>query len=163
MEVSIFGIGNILIGDDGFGSRFAQIYKKEIEAIKPGEIEVVDMGAHTIEAIDYLRDHPEIKHLYFIDVINIPKAKDEIIVLDKEELTNKPKSRIVMSNHSGGISEILETSEFMGDLPENIKLIGITPFNMETGMELSPEAKARLEKIKNFLIQDIQSNLSISN
>lgn len=162
MKVSIFGIGNILIGDDGFGSRFAQLYKEELEAIQPGEIEVIDMGAHTIEAIDYLRDNPEIEHLYFIDVINIPKAQDEIIVMDKEELTNKPKSRIVMSNHSGGISEILETSEFMGSLPANIKLIGITPFNMETRMELSNEAKERLEKIKNFLVEDIKKSLSTS-
>ncbi len=161
MEVCVFGIGNILIGDDGFGSRFAQNYKNEIESLKPGSIEVIDMGAHTIEAIDYLKDHLECKYLYFIDITNAHKLDDEIIVLDKEALTNKPKSRIVMSEHSGGISEILETSEFMGCLPPHIQLIGVRPFNMETGMSLSHEVEGKMEKIRDFLVADIKKNLNL--
>jgi hydrogenase maturation protease len=151
-----------LIGDDGFGSRFAQNYKDEIESLKPGSIEVIDMGAHTIEAIDYLKDHLECQYLYIIDIINTQKSNEDIIVLEKEDLTNQPKSRIVMSNHSGGVSEILETSEFMGCLPQHIQLIGAKPFNMETGMSLSHEVERHMEKIRDFLVTEIKKNLNLA-
>jgi hydrogenase maturation protease len=157
--VYIFGIGNILMGDDGFGSLFAQRYGQEIEALFPRQVKVVDVGTHTIPVLDLLRG---CTYLIFIDTLTFnqqpgesPKIKDkdnEFIVLDKDFLTDFGKNKVIMSSHSGGIQEIMQAAELISILPEKIQLIGVKPVDISTQVGLSPSLEPKLPKLKEYLI-----------
>lgn len=156
-KICIFGMGNILLSDDGFGSIFAQKYKKEIEDIAPDLIHVYDMGAHDFDGLMYLEN---CTHLYFIDIIKLNGVQDGVILMNQEELLENPKSAVIMSTHSGGIQEILNTAEWMGILPENIKLIGAQPENLETGMGLSAKMENMLLPVYKYLYRELDSIIS---
>ncbi len=142
MQICVFGMGNILLSDDGFGSHFAVRYKTELEELWPGHIRVIDMGAHDLDGLNFL-DGCDV--LYFIDVIR--SDSDELIYLGRDELLENPESPIVMSTHSGGIQEILHTAEWMGILPAQIHLIGVRPYSLATSMSMTQQAAVRLPEV----------------
>lgn len=152
--ILILGIGNILIGDDGFGSAFAIRYKKELEALAPGKIRVIDLGAHVLEALDYL---PGTRYLFFVDAVHLRNGEEnKIYIIEKDNLLNQPKSKIVMSSHSDGIQEILNTAEWTEVMPQEVKLYGVLPHSFDQGMELSPTLESMLDPVKNELIKELK-------
>ncbi len=157
--IKIFGIGNILLGDDGFGSTFVTRYKAQLEALAPQQIEVRDIGAHTIEAVSYLDD---CEYLFIVDALKVKDGeKNQIYILNKDDMIDQPKSKIVMSSHSDGVQEILNTAEWTGVLPKYIKLYGAITESFDHGIALSPHLEEKMEPIKDMIVQEIKQILAL--
>jgi hydrogenase maturation protease len=141
MKISVVGIGNLLIGDDGVGIHAVQMLSS---MSLPDHVEVHDADSNTfllLEAIDG-RDKAIIIDAY-------EKGEEpgtiEKFVIDPEAL---PDADIKLSLHDMDFFEGLRmgrTAEFK--LPEEIVVIGVEPESLDAGMELSLKVKAALPKV----------------
>ncbi len=150
--VKVLGVGNILMKDEGFGVRFVERYKEEIESLFSDKVEVVDGGTQTLPLLHYIENA---SHLFIIDVVK--KSRDDqdpgdIVFFTKDEIMSSLKSRIKITSHSGGIHELLATAEFESTIPDEIELIGIIPEDMSKGLEISETLKNKMQALRDVLI-----------
>ena len=56
--------------------------------------------------------------------------------------------------HQIGILEVVHLSELIGETPETT-IIGVEPKSLDMGMELSPEVKAKLSRIIELVLEEV--------
>jgi hydrogenase maturation protease len=141
MKISIVGIGNLLMGDDGVGIHAVQLLNS---MSLPEHVEVHDCDTNAfllLEAIDG-KDKAII-----IDAYKNGGEPGTIkrFVIDPENL---PEGDMKLSLHDMDFFEGLKMG-LIADfkLPKEIVVIGVEPERMEVGVELSPKVKAALPKI----------------
>ena len=149
MKVLIFGAGNLLLSDEGFGVHF--IRHLQDWYLFPHEIELFDGGTLGIMVSHMLEDADIV---YLVDVIEAKGAPGEIHRFEKNDfmLGTLP---IKMSPHQIGIQEILALSEIRERCPEMITLLGVIPSTYEAGVELSPTLAAKLPELSEMLIEEL--------
>ncbi|WP_456396685.1 HyaD/HybD family hydrogenase maturation endopeptidase [Desulfurobacterium sp.] len=150
-KIGVMGVGNILLGDEGFGVHFIEYFKRKYEV--PENVELIDGGTAGIflsPLIDY------IKKLIIIDVVAVDAEPGSIFTYDKEDffIDNLP---LKLSPHQIGLQEVLLLNDIKGSCPEYIKLIGIVPASLEPDTELSPILKERLKDVEKLVIKELKS------
>ena len=149
MRVLIFGAGNLLLSDEGFGVHF--IRHLQDRYLFPPEIELFDGGTLGIMVSHMLEDADIV---YLVDVIEASGAPGDIYRYEKDDfmLGTLP---VKMSPHQIGIQEILALSEIRERCPEKITLLGIIPHSYEAGVELSPALALKLPVLSEMLIEEL--------
>jgi hydrogenase maturation protease len=141
MRISVVGIGNLLIGDDGVGIHAVE---KLSSMNLPSHVEVHDADSNAIlllEAIDG-RDKAIIIDAY--ETGAAPGTIKEFIV-DTDAL---PESDVKLSLHDMGFFDGIRMGQTAGiKLPKEIVVIGVEPGSLEGGMELSPKVEEALPKV----------------
>lgn len=141
MKISVVGIGNLLIGDDGVGIHAVEMLGS---MNLPSHVEVHDADSNMfllLEAIDG-RDKAII-----IDAYENGSEPGTIkkFVIDTDAL---PDTDIKLSLHDMGFFDGLKMGQTADiKLPKEIVVIGVEPERLEAGMELSSKIKAVLPKI----------------
>jgi hydrogenase maturation protease len=141
-KILVAGIGNRLIGDDGFGPRVVDLLSvKDM----PENVEVRDFGTAGMTIATDLADY------------------DAVIFIDSADHEGEPgslhKSRLVVEEgvadvgelarltlHEAGLEGLLRFSKSIETLPDDIFLIGCKPKILGPSLDLSPEVEAALEK-----------------
>ena len=149
MKTLIFGAGNLLLSDEGFGVHVIRHLKEQY--VFPNEVELYDGGTLGIMVAHILEDA---ELVYLVDVIDAFGVPGEIRRYEKVDflLGTLP---IKMSPHQIGIQEILCLSELRERCPERITLFGIIPELYEAGVELSPTLAAKLPVLSGMLVEDL--------
>ncbi len=148
-QVLILGVGNILMGDEGIGVRVVERFREIYDT--PEGVEVVDGGTLGFELLGFLEN----KDLVIIVDAFQKKGTHagEVVLIDLDKEPNFYRDRI--SPHQIGISDLLNLAFVSNSMPNSIKLVGIVPYNIDPGLELSKEALEGVEKaiivIKNLL------------
>ena len=142
MQIAIVGLGSILMGDDGVGPYALKVLEGRWEF--PEEVNIVEMGT----------PGPEFGHVLLewdrLIVIDSVKAKDEpgeIKLYDRDQILSLPAPQR-MSPHDPSLRDALLTSDFVGEGPKEVVLIGVVPAKVEMGTELSPEVAAALPEVE---------------
>jgi len=130
-RVLVLGVGNILLSDEGAGVR---VVEKLLEggSFSP-LVELIDGGTMGLELLPYL---DEKSHLYIVDAIQSPEAPGTLLVQELDDPPAYFRQRI--SPHQIGLSELLAVAAMQDSLPRFVKLVGIVPLDLSTGLELSP-------------------------
>jgi hydrogenase maturation protease len=159
--IKILGVGNILYGDEGFGSHFSIKYKQELESLYKNQVEVIDGGVHSIPLIPLIEGA---KYLIIVDALkpNPDTTPGQIFVFDKEDLLIPYTSRVLMTSHDGGVWELLEVATLMDKLPEHINLVAIVPQDLSTRLGLSPLLQQKLEVVKQKVVELIENFIASS-
>ncbi len=143
----ILGVGNLLLGDEGFGVHVIREFEKRY--IIPPEVEVVDGGCLGFRLLDYLRG----KELaLMVDVVAEEAPPGTLRVFEDGELARfeavKPHSP-----HEVSLIEALKFAEFAGVVPRKLKILAAVPEDISPGIKLSsalqkvlPEALSWLER-----------------
>jgi len=141
MRISVVGIGNLLIGDDGVGIHAVQ---KLSSMNLPDNVEVHDADSNTILLLEAIEGRDK---AIIIDAYEKGDKPGTItkFVIDPENL---PDADIKISLHDMGFFDGIRMGQTADvKLPKEIVVIGIEPGSLEAGMELSPKVKAALEKV----------------
>ena len=125
----ILGIGNILLGDEGFGVHVAQGLQ-EIDL--PSHIRVREGG---VSGFNLLGELDGVERLLVVDVM-IMDQPPGYLRLFKPGSNIEPGKRIV-SFHQMGVIELIQIWSLLGYEPELFFLV-TQPGKMECSMELSP-------------------------
>jgi hydrogenase maturation protease len=146
MKTLILGAGNLLLSDEGFGVHFIR-YLQEHYSL-PDSVEVFDAGTLGLMAGHKLE---EAERVYIVDVVAAPGEPGTCVRYCKEDFLLK-QIPLKLSPHQVGIQEMLLVSSLRGRCPEELFLLGIIPYSVEPGTELSPLLQRRLPEIADQLV-----------
>jgi hydrogenase maturation protease len=149
MKTLIFGAGNLLLTDEGFGVHFIQYLQKHYNF--PQGVELYDGGTLGIMVTHMLEDAD---HVYLVDVIDAKGEPGDIYRYEKDDFM-LGKLPIKLSPHQIGIQEVLTLSDFRGRCPEKVSLFGVIPHSYDAGVELSPLLAGKLPGLAELVVDEL--------
>ena len=129
-EVTILGIGNIILRDEGFGVRVAEYLDKHYEF--PDNVQIVDGGTLGIELTQYVTGTEK---LLVIDSINGGAEPGTTFRFHNDDVMEHFQDKL--SAHEVGIQDVLGLLTVTGHKIADVVVIGAQPYDVEAGVELS--------------------------
>ena len=133
----VIGLGNPLMGDDGVG--LVVLEKLAAQTFAP-PVEFVDGGTW---GLALLPDVERAGALLLLDAVNGDGAPGAVYVLGAEEIPRFLAAKL--SPHQVDVRELLALAELRGELPADLRVVGVQPAATAYGDGLSPEAAAAVE------------------
>ena len=149
-EITILGIGNIILSDEGFGVRVVEYLQKNFDF--PDNVALIDGGTLGIELTQFITGT---KKLLIIDSIDGDKAPGTIFHLVGEEIKKHFSEKI--SAHEIGIQDVLTMLELTGKTIPEVVVIGAQPFSLEAGVELTPQMQKLMPVIAEKALEILKS------
>jgi hydrogenase maturation protease len=155
---AIFGIGNLLMGDDGIGPAVARYLETHYEFL---DVVIEDLGTPGLDLPSYLMDHDRV---IFIDAVAADAPPGSIVTYTREEIVAvAPGIRI--SPHEPTINDALLVLDFAGKAPSEVTLIGVVPERVDGGVGLSDVVAAAIPIVAEViaaLVEDSRPRLYAS-
>jgi hydrogenase maturation protease len=151
MQTLIFGAGNLLCSDEGFGVHFIKYleehyrFEEDVELYDGGTLGI--MVTHLLEEAD---------RVFLIDVVDAPGEPGDVYRYEKEEFL-LGRLPIKMSPHQIGIQEVLTLSDLRGRTPDQVSLFGIIPLSYDAGVELTPLLEGKLAGLAEMVVNELQA------
>lgn len=150
-EITVLGIGNTILSDEGFGVRIVEYLKKNYDF--PESVALIDGGTLGVELQHFIVGTQK---LLIIDSIDGGVEPGKIFHLHGNEILKHFTQKI--SAHEIGIQDILTMLEITDKKIPVVELIGAQPYSLEAGVELTPQmqklvpifAKKALEILKSW-------------
>jgi hydrogenase maturation protease len=136
VKVRVLGMGNVLMGDDGFGPFVVRSMEAAYEC--PAGVEFIDIGTPGLDLTPYLL---EVDAVIFVDTVSSPGAPGELRLYDREHILKHPP-QMRAGPHDPALKEALLTVAAAGAGPSQVTLIGVIPQWVATGLVLSPCVQA---------------------
>jgi hydrogenase maturation protease len=137
-RILILGIGNLLMGDEGFGVHLAQRLAAEEW---PEGVDVEDGGTAGFQLMNFLDDYPKI---ILIDAALEPDRAGEVRLIQPRFSKDYPKA---LSTHDIGLKDLLDGLQFLGRMPEvHLFVVSISDVS-SLHIGLSPTAETLLPKV----------------
>lgn len=133
-EVTILGVGNVILRDEGFGVRVAEYLDAHYDF--PESVQVIDGGTLGIELTQYVTGT---KKLLVIDSINGGQAPGTRFHFHNDDIMAHFQDKL--SAHEVGIQDVLVLLTVTGRKIPEVVVLGAQPYDLEAGVELSPEMK----------------------
>lgn len=150
MTVRVLGLGNVLMGDDGFGPYAARVMDAFYEM--PEGVEVIDVGTPGLDLTPFLLDADV---AIFLDTIKVAGEPGDVRTFTRPEiLKHAPQPRL--SPHDPGIKEALLTVEAAGAGPSDVLFIGVVPQSVEMGVHLSEPVRAAVARAIGVAIAELE-------
>lgn len=135
-NVYVLGLGNVLMGDDGFGPAVIRAFEASYDA--GPDVEVIDLGTPGLDLTPWLADAD---HVVIVDTVKAPLAPGALRIYDKSDLMREaPFART--GPHDPGVKECVFTLEFAGRAPAHITIVGAVPSAVGMSLELSDAVSA---------------------
>ncbi len=162
MSIAVFGIGNILLSDDGVGVHAVNKLVSEYQF--PGNVELIDGGTKGLDLLPLFENRDRV---LIIDAANFKKEPGTIDKVEGDRIPSFLSSKL--SVHQIGLPDMLFAAKLMDIMPSDICLIGIQPLSMETSAEMSDLISSKmgalisrvLEKLKEWGVEAIPVKASI--
>lgn len=148
-DVLILGIGNPLMGDDGFGIRVVELLA-EIEL--PSNVKVEEAGLPGWGLPSWLEGWSKV---ILVDAVRMGQAPgswkrfrpSEIQVVMEDD---------ALSLHQPDLACGLALAQALGFLPEDLLLYGIEPVSVYPGAGLSSQVCASLPEVVRNILEDVE-------
>ncbi len=149
MNIAIFGIGNILLSDDGIGIHIINRLKEDYEF--PESIEIIDGGTKGLDLLPLFENRDKV---LFIDAANFKKEPGTIGTIEGDKIPAFLGQKL--SVHHIGIPDMLFAAKLMEITPPEMCLIGIQPESMETSLELTDPVKNNFDELLNSVLDKLK-------
>jgi hydrogenase maturation protease len=141
-RTALVGIGNVDLGDDGFGVRL-------VEALADAGLTDI-LVTHTVpENHIATLAHGGFDSVVFLDAVDIGAEPGSVVFLDSSDLKNRFPQ---VSTHKFALGTLARLIEAEG--PTRVWLLGIQPATIQQGTGLSKPVKTALEILK-VLLPDV--------
>ncbi|MGD8450809.1 MAG: hydrogenase maturation protease [Phycisphaerae bacterium] len=137
--VLVLGLGNILLRDEGVGVRVIETLR---ERSRPEGVEFFDGATAGLDLLDVLADR---RTVVVVDAIAGDYAPGTVLRLTPEDLL--PSDHPGVSLHEMGILETLTVARHLGNAPHEVVIIGIKPFEVDYGLNLTDEMQRLMPDI----------------
>lgn len=149
MKTAIYGIGNILMGDDGIGP--AVVGYLASNQLLPDDITIEDLGTPSLDLPNYMSGY---NRVIFIDAIAADAPPGTIRLYSREEIAATPPG-IRISPHEPTINDALIVLDFAGGAPRDVVLVGIVPQTLDGGMTLSPAVAGAVPRAAAMVMDEV--------
>ena len=147
--ITVLGIGNILLTDEGFGVRVIEKFYEKYAV--PDNVSIVDGGVLGINLLGVIA---ETRHLIVVDAVKNKQPPGTLYRLEKDELPE----RILLKNslHQTDFLETLTLCQAIDKVPETTVVLGVEPEDIVThSVELTPVVAARVDEMIDRVIQEL--------
>src|SRR5829696_1930701 len=121
MKTAVYGIGNILMGDDGIGPAVVRYLASN--HMLPPDTTLEDLGTPSLDLPAYLAGYDRV---IFIDAVAVDAPLGTIRVYTRDEITSVPTG-IRVSSHEPTINDALIVLDFAGPAPREVVRVGVAP------------------------------------
>ena len=149
MSIAIFGIGNILLSDDGIGIHIINRLKEEYDF--PDYVEIIDGGSKGLDLLPLFENRDKV---LFIDAANFKKKPGTIGTIEGENIPAFLGQKL--SVHHIGIPDMLFAAKFMEITPPEMCLIGIQPKSMDTTTEMTGVVSEKMDALIDKVMQKLE-------
>jgi hydrogenase maturation protease len=138
VRAAVLGLGNVLMGDDGFGPYLVRVLASEWEF--PPEVSLQDLGTPGLDLAPYLAG---LDLVVIVDTVAAQGRAGDVRTYTRAELLrHAPGPRL--SPHDPGVKEAVLTAELAGTAPGVLWVVGVVPGKVGTGIGLSAAVQAAL-------------------
>jgi len=131
-RVGVIGLGNVLLGDDGFGPWAVEMFRCRYEC--GPDVEILDLGTPGLDLAPYLF------------------GKDLVVIVDAVQARERPgtlriyfetgllarQGLLRTSAHDPGVQESLAQLRLAGHAPSEVIILGVVPESSSIGTDFSP-------------------------
>jgi hydrogenase maturation protease len=136
MTIAVIGLGNVLLGDDGFGPFVIELLCRRY-AFPPG-VELLDLGTPGLGLVSYLPGHDAV---VIVDTVAGRGRPGDLCVLEDGDLERMPVGPRV-SPHDPAVAEALSVARAAGDGPREACVVGVVPGSLALGAGLGAAVRA---------------------
>lgn len=160
-RVLVAGIGNIFLGDDGFGVEVT----RRLDAVDlPDHVKVEDFGIRGVHLAYELMDGYDTAIL--VDAVPRGNAPGTVYVIEPQLDASTDAVRAaaspVMDAHSMEPTSVLRLVNSMGGAVDRILIVGCEPGNTDEGIGLSPEVEGAIDDAVQLVRDLVAGDLAIS-
>ena len=142
--VAVIGIGNVLLGDDGFGPTVIGMLAAQWEV--PGAVELIDAGTPGLDLAGQLCGRDSVILVDAVADESRGEEDDGLRFYRGEALQHMLALHPRVSEHDPALAEALAIAGLVGEGPRRVLLLGVVPRACEVGVGLSPPVeKAAVE------------------
>lgn len=152
MVTLVLGLGNTIMSDDGVGPKVIEILRQTADL--PDFVKLLDGGTLGLDLLPYLEGTVR---LIIVDAVEIGKEPGTVVRLAGDEVPIALETKL--SPHQMGMKDLLAVARLMGDLPDEIVLIGIQPLLLEMGTELTLPVAAALPELVALVQAEISTEV----
>jgi hydrogenase maturation protease len=150
VKILVAGVGNIFLGDDGFG---VEVARRLAEIDLPEGVEVGDFGIRGIHLAYELSDYDL---TILVDATPRGEPPGTLYALELEE--GRPQT--VIDAHGMTPDAVLDLVGVVGGEMRRVLLVGCEPADVSPGMELSPAVTDAIEPAVRLVRELIEEELS---
>jgi len=150
VKTAIYGIGNILMGDDGIGP--AVVNYLSSNGLLSSDVTLEDLGTPSLDLPNYLAGYDRV---IFIDAVAANAPPGTIRLYSREEIVASPPG-IRISPHEPTINDALIILDFAGGGPKDVVLVGVVPQTLDGGMTLSPAVAGAVPRAAAVVLAEVE-------
>lgn len=139
-RIVVIGLGNPLMGDDGFG--IAAIQQLQSQWHFDPSVTLVDGGTWGLHLLPIIECAD---HLLLLDAIHAGKVPGTLLMFEDDDVPRCLSTKL--SPHQIDMREILALAQFRGTLPTALVAIGVEPEMVDLRDGLSPVVQAQLDHV----------------
>ncbi len=148
MKLSVIGIGNILMSDEGVGVR---VIEKLREVLNDSDVEIFDGGNMNFQLLEYIEGRDAV---IFVDAIDFKGKPGEVKVFKLEDVRGPE----FFSIHDLDYTKVIALAKTCGiDVPQKMFVVGIKPKKVSEGLELTQEVKNAVDVAVRKIIELIDT------
>ena len=149
-RITILGLGNILLQDEGFGVHFVRWFENNYRV--PENVKVVEGGTLGYGLLDTVCSCDK---LLVIDVIKAKEEPGSVYRFTKEEVDAQMLEPT--SAHEVSFQDVLLKAELIDELPEVVFLCIVPQEYKDTGLELTPFMRGKFPEVERLLLKELSS------
>jgi len=147
-NICILGLGNLLLGDEGFGVHFVQHLSQR--CLFPAAVQIVDGGTLGLGLLETVCS---CDHLFVVDVIKTDDEPGSLYRFSRQEMAKRVPPPT--SAHEVEFADVLSMAELLGQAPEVVFLCIVPCRCGAMTLELSPELARRIPQVQQLLLSEL--------
>lgn len=148
-QVTVLGIGNILLQDEGFGVRVVEELHRRY--CFPNDVQVLDGGTLGMELLRFVAGTSK---LLVIDAIGGGQAPGTFYRFTGDEVNTYFQDKVSM--HELGIKDVLMALELLDKRIDEVVIIGVEPQTLELGLELTATVAGKVDETVAAVIDQLE-------
>ena len=146
--VTVLGIGNIILRDEGFGVRAVEYLEEHFSF--PADVRLLDGGTLGPELLHFVTGT---EHLLILDAVSGDAAPGTIYRFEDDAVMAHFQEK--MSSHEIGIQDVLAWLTVTERAIPNVVVLGMQPYELSAGLTLSPEMAAALPSFAARAVEEL--------
>ncbi len=145
-KIGIFGVGNLILRDEGFGVHTVQYLENNY--IFPDNVEIHDIGTAGIYMAPFLEECDPVLIIDVVDIAGEPGSFHFYTLAD----VKAGNFQIRMSPHQLGLLEIIEICKLRDAAPTEVEFYTVIPKELSESIELTDVVAGRVVEVAEMIL-----------
>jgi hydrogenase maturation protease len=137
-RVCVIGLGNVLLGDDGFGPLAVEMFRCEYEC--GSNVEILDLGTPGLDLAPYLYGTDL---AVIADAVQAEQKPGTLCIYSEDDLLGR-RAQLRTTAHDPGVQECIAQLRVAGQAPSELIIIGVVPESCALGSGFSASVLSSL-------------------